>query len=170
MSKTGGNKLTERYGALLFPTMGTCGQYSAAYSLGTLPVKNYTTNEFPDHYRFNGDNLRSYFNGKPRPCYACRLGHCHEIEIKTGPHQGEIVEEAEYEGTVAFSSQIGNNDIDGAEWLNNLNDRLGMDVKEQAFVVGLAIECYEKGVITKKETDGAELTWGNVPCSRDHAA
>ena len=147
---------------IIVPTMGTSGQYSAAYSLGTLPVKNLTANEFPDHYRFNGDNLRAYYNGKPRPCYACRLGHCHEIELKSGPHKGEIVEEAEYEGTAAFSSQIGNNDIDAAEWLNNVNDRLGMDVKEQAFVVGLAIECYEKGVITKHETDGLELTWGNV--------
>ena len=57
---------------------------------------------------------------------------------------------------------IGNSDLDAAEWLNNVNDRLGMDAKEQAFVMGLAIECYEKGLITKKDTDGVELTWGNV--------
>jgi aldehyde:ferredoxin oxidoreductase len=37
-----------------------------------------------------------------------------------------------------------------------------MDAKEQAAVLGLAIECYEKGLITKKDTDGLELTWGNI--------
>ena len=47
-------------------------------------------------------------------------------------------------------------------WLNNVNDRLGMDAKEQAFVIGLAMECYEKGLLTKKDTDGLELNWGNV--------
>ena len=147
---------------MLIPSLGTAGYYSVSHEMGWLPVKNLTANVFPDHPKFNGDNLRAYYKMKPRPCYACRFAHCHEIEIKSGPHKGEIVEEAEYEDLVAFSSQIGNSDIDAAEWLTNVNDRLGMDVKEQAFVIGLAIECYEKGLITKKDTDGVELTWGNV--------
>jgi len=147
---------------MLIPSMGTSGYYSASHELGFLAVKNYTANVFPDHAKFNGDNVRAYYKGKPRPCYACRFAHCHEIEIKSGPHKGEIVEEAEYEGAAAFSSMIGNSDLDAAEWLNNVNDRLGMDAKEQAFLIGLAIECYEKGLITKKDTDGIELTWGNV--------
>jgi len=146
----------------VIPTMGTNGQFSATHDLGFLAVKNLTANVFPDHPKFNGDNVRAYYNGKPRPCYACQYTHCYEIELKSGPHKGAIVEEAEYEGAEAFSSAIGNGDLDAAEWLNNLNDRLGMDAKEQAFLMGLAIECYEKGLITKKDTDGVELKWGNV--------
>jgi len=146
----------------MIPALGTNAQFSAGHDMGFLPVKNLTSNTFPDHPKFNGDQLRAYYQGKPHPCYACRFTHCHEIEIKSGPHKGAIVEEAEFEATAAFSSVIGNTDVDACEWLNNLNDRLGMDAKEQAFTIGLAIECYEKGLITKKDTDGLELKWGNV--------
>lgn len=146
----------------MIPSLGTNAQFSAGHDMGFLPVKNLTSNTFPDHPKFNGDQLRAYYQGKPHPCYACRFTHCHEIKIKSGPHKGAIVEESEYEATAAFSSVIGNTDVDACEWLNNLNDRLGMDVKEQAFTIGLAFECYEKGLITKKDTDGLELKWGNV--------
>jgi aldehyde:ferredoxin oxidoreductase len=147
----------------LLPTMGTNGQFASAHTLGTLPVRNYTTSVFPTAAKFNGDAVRDYYKGKPKPCFACRLAHCQEMMIQSGPHKGEIVEEPEYEPMAAFSSMIGNdNDLDGAVWLANVNDRLGMDAKEQATVLGLAIECYEKGLITKKDTDGLELTWGNI--------
>jgi aldehyde:ferredoxin oxidoreductase len=147
----------------LLPVMGTNGQFASAHSLGTLPVKNYTTSVFLTADKFNGDVLREYYKGKPKPCYACRLAHCQEIMIQSGPNKGALVEEAEYEPTAAFSSMIGNDDdIDGAMWLSNVNDRLGMDAKEQATVLGLVIECYEKGIISKEDTDGLEMTWGNV--------
>ena len=142
--------------------MGTAAFYSAAEETGWLPVKNLTTAVFEDHPKFNGDYIRANYKMKPRPCYACRLAHCHDIELASGPHKGKVVEEPEYEDLAAFSSQIGASDPDAAIWLTNVNDRLGMDAKEQAFVLGLAMECYEKEVITKKDTDGLDLTWGNV--------
>lgn len=147
----------------LIPMLGTNGQLSATYGMGMGPVRNLTGYEWPENEKFDGAGLRAYYNGKARPCYACRFAHCHEIELKSGPHQGAVVEEAEYEGTQAFSCQIGNMaDVDAAEWLNNVNDRLGMDLKEQAWVMGMAMECYNKGLITKKDTGGIDLTWGNV--------
>lgn len=147
----------------VLPTMGTNGQYAGAHALGTLPIRNYTTNEFPTVNKFNGDSLRAYYNGKPKPCYSCRIAHNQDIQIQSGPHKGIHVEEADYEPTAAFSSMIGNDDdIDGAMWLSHVNDQLGMDAKEQATVMGLVIECYEKGILTKDQTDGLEMTWGNV--------
>jgi len=79
-----------------------------------------------------------------------------------GPTKARSWRRPEYEGTQAFSCQIGNNDVDVMEWLNHVNDGLGMDLKEQAWVLGMAMECYNKGLITKKDTDGVDLTWGNV--------
>jgi len=143
-------------------SVGTAGYFSSVEPIGILPVKNLTTCAIPDQPRFAEFYSRANYKNKKRPCYACRFAHCHEIEIKSGPHKGEIVEEPEYEALAAFSSQIDNTDPDAALWLCNVIDRLGMDAKEQAWVIGLAIECYEKGLITKKDTDGIELTWGNV--------
>jgi aldehyde:ferredoxin oxidoreductase len=150
------------WGSLL-PTLGTNGQYASAHALGTLPVRNYTTSVFPTADKFNGDAIREYYKGRPKPCWACRISHCQFVEIQSGPHKGAVVEESEYEVTAAFSSMIGNDDdVDGAVWLGHVNDRLGMDAKEQAVVIGLVMECYEKGLLSKKDTGGLEMTWGNV--------
>lgn len=148
---------------MLIPVLGTNGQLSATYDMGMAPIRNLTGYEWPENEQFNGDAIREYYNGKATTCHSCRFAHCHQIELKSGPHKGKIVEEAEYEGTQAFSCMIGNMDnIDAVEWLNHVNDGLGMDLKEQAFVLGLAMECYEKGLITKEDTGGVDLTWGNV--------
>lgn len=142
---------------------GTCGQYSLQATVGMLPVKNYQTNIFPDHPKFSGESLRANYKLLRRtPCYACRLNHLHDMEFPSGPHKGEVFEEPEYEAMAAFSSMIANTDVDAALWLTHLNDRLGMDAKEQAALLGLAMECYEKGLITQNDTGGVELTWGNV--------
>jgi aldehyde:ferredoxin oxidoreductase len=37
-----------------------------------------------------------------------------------------------------------------------------MDLKEYTFTVSLAMECFEKGILTRKDTDGLDLTWGNA--------
>ncbi|MFC2006520.1 aldehyde ferredoxin oxidoreductase C-terminal domain-containing protein, partial [Chloroflexota bacterium] len=50
--------------------------------------------------------------------------------------------------------------------MSNEVDRLGMDTNEMGWLLGLVMECYEKGIITKKDTDGLEMTWGNVEAVR----
>lgn len=45
--------------------------------------------------------------------------------------------------------------------MTDLYDRLGFDSAEPGCAIGLAFECYNKGLISKKDTDGLELNWGN---------
>ncbi len=143
-------------------SIGT-GYVTVAETTGMLPMKNLTTVAIEDHYAYQDFYNRDNWKLKSRPCYACKLAHCHDMEVSVGPHKGEWVEEPEFESLACFSSQIGNStDPNATIWLAGVNDRLGMCVKEQAWVLGLAFECYEKGLITKKDTDGLELTWGNV--------
>lgn len=42
-----------------------------------------------------------------------------------------------------------------------LCNRYGMDAISIGAVMSFAMECFEKGLITKKDTDGIELCWGN---------
>ena len=50
--------------------------------------------------------------------------------------------------------------------LSDLCDRLGLDVNEAGWSVAFAMEAFEKGVISRKDADGLELTWGNVEAAR----
>lgn len=144
---------------------GTLGTYRMVEAIGALPIKNYTTNIYPDPSRldqFTPEYIRGRFNPKPNPCWACRMHHCHDSVITEGPYEGMVVEEPEFECMSAMGAQIGNMEVASAMMLTNVVDRLGFEMNETGWVVGLAMECFEKGLVSVDETDGLELTWGNV--------
>ena len=59
-----------------------------------------------------------------------------------------------------------NRDVVGAFVLSNDVDRLGFDLNEAGWLLGFVMDCYDRGIITKKDTDGLEMTWGNVEAAR----
>jgi aldehyde:ferredoxin oxidoreductase len=101
------------------------------------------------------------------PCYQCRIAHVKEVTVTEGPYTGFVGEEPEYELLAAWGPQIGNTDLGAVVMLTKEVDKLGMDCNEGSWVVGWAMECFEKGVFTKKETDGLDLTWGKVEAVRE---
>ena len=144
---------------------GTLYLYPLLDKLGLLPIKNYTTSIYPDPAKletFAGPYVRGHFEYDKQPCWACHIQHRRLLKITEGPFAGRIVKEPEYEGLAAWGSQIGQTDVIAAILLNEKADRLGMDCNEASWTIGLVMECYEKGIITEKETDGLEMTWGNV--------
>jgi len=148
-------------------TWGTTNglMFSTISGDGTVPVKNYTTNVYEIEKekveKFAGPYLRSHFESKLTPCWACKQHHCFMVTIPEGKHKGYVAELPEYECFAAFGPVIGGTDVMETMFLANEVDRMGLDGNETGWVLGLAIECYEKGVITSKDTGGIELTWGN---------
>jgi aldehyde:ferredoxin oxidoreductase len=132
---------------------------------GLLPVKNYTTNIHvisPDRLSsYTSQQIRTRFGAKPAPCWACTSRHCHMGEISEGKYAGRIVEEPEFESMAVWSSLVGISDVTVTVALANEVDRLGMDTNEAGWVIAWLMECYEKGIITKQDLDGVEMTWGN---------
>ncbi len=147
---------------------GTLNLFSRAANSGTVLTRNYTTNVYdPGIFaKYTGEYIRGNYSPKLHPCWACPLHHCHELRIPDGPHAGTVVDEPEYEGLTAWGSQIGLSDLNQTLLLDDLNDRLGMDHNEASWVIGLIIECYEKGIITRDDTGGLEMTWGNYDSVR----
>ena len=84
------------------------------------------------------------------------------ITITEGPFKGYVGEEPEYECFAAFGPVIGVTDVTAAIFLSNEADRLGMDANEAGWTLGLAMECYEKGLLTRKDTDGLETHLGKL--------
>jgi len=153
---------TKLAGGLIYQ-YGTGGQVPGNYATGMTPVKNYTTNVFPQINSLSGQTLRATLEISPHPCWACGMAHVKMVKIKEGPYAGFQGEEPELEGLHGWGSEIGNSDLAGVIVLQNLTDRLGLDLNESTWTVGWLMECTEKGIITKADLDGIELTWGNVP-------
>jgi len=144
---------------------GTLGTYRMVEKVGALPIKNYTTNVYPDKEKleqFTPEYIRGRFQPKRNPCWMCQMHHCHDSTITEGPYEGLSVEEPEFECLSAMGSQIGNMEVASAMMLTNVVDRLGLEMNETGWVIGLLMECYEKGLVSKAELDGIELGWGNV--------
>ena len=145
-----------------FYKWGTGGGLSAIYEMGCLPVKNYTTNIFPEHERMNGQYMRTHYKIRSQPCYKCHVAHVKEVTVTEGPYKGFVGEEPEYEQLAAWGPQIGNTDLGAVVMLTKEVDRLGMDCNEASWTIGWVMECYEKGVFSKKDLDGLDMSWGNV--------
>ena len=134
-------------------------------SENVLEVKNLMTNIYdiePEKLeKFRGPYIRSQYKAKPHPCWACRMHHCHMLTITEGPYKGYFGEEPEYENFAAFGPVIGVTDVSVVVFLSNEADRLGIDSNETGWTLGLAMECFEKGLISLDDTDQIDFTWGN---------
>ena len=159
------NTLNGPYGQTAFLEGTVGGVVTGTKVLQNIPVKNYTTsiNPMTDEVldTYTCQNIRTKFNAKPNPCWACTAKHCHMMEVTEGKYSGRVFEEPEYEGMAACSTVIGVEDVTMTVVLASEIDRLGMDANETGWVMAWAIECYEKGLLTRNDTDGLELTWGN---------
>ncbi len=137
---------------------------------GTSLVKNYQTNQFPideeSLNKFHADYIRAHYSPKRNPCWACQMNHCNIITISEGPYAGYVAEEPEAEAVSSWGFLIGNGDSASMIYLANEVDRLGMDTNEAGWVVAFVMECFQKGLLGKKDTDGLEVTWGNVEAAR----
>ena len=145
---------------------GTSHAFEAYGDKGGLPVKNYTSTVFPEYKKFSGTYLRSHFEIKPNPCWACPLHHCHTMKVTEGPYAGYVGEEPDYEQWASWSSVIGQTDPGAAVVLSNEVDDLGMDTNESGWLIAWMMECFEKGILTARDTDGLEVTWGNTEAVR----
>ncbi len=142
--------------------LGTNAVFAPASKGGWLPIKNYTTNLIEDYEKLLPEYTRTHFEIKPRPCWACGLHHVHHVRVTEGPYEGLRAEEPEYECVAAWGPLTGNHEPGAVVMLSNLTDRLGLDVNESGYTVAWVMECYEKGLLTEKDTDGLKMTWGNV--------
>jgi len=141
---------------------GTSKVISGGLSVGDLPVKNYTTNLFPECPKFDGGYTRSHFKVKNNPCLFCSSHHNELMTVTEGRYTGYFGKEPDYEQWAAWGPQIGQTDPGAAVMLSNEVDRLGLDCNESGWIVGWVMECYEKGLLTSDDLDGLEMTWGNV--------
>jgi aldehyde:ferredoxin oxidoreductase len=83
------------------------------------------------------------------------------MEVTEGPYKGTKGEEPEYEALAAMGPLIYQKDPGAAVMLSNLVDDLGLDVNESGYLIAWIMECYEKGLLTKKDLDGIEMKWGD---------
>ncbi len=129
---------------------------------GFLPTRHFTTGVFEHAEEVSGEKLAKEYNVKTRACFSCILPCSRFWVIKKGRYRGKYGEGPEYEPLSAFTARVGNPDVEVALIANDMCNRLGLDVLSTAECISWAMECYERGWLTRDMADGLDLSWGNA--------
>lgn len=130
---------------------------------GCLPAKNFQTGVLPRWLETRGRDLVSkYITRKEGTCYACPIPCFDLVEVKEGKYAGLKVGRGSMPGIVScFGAKCAIDNLPAIWKCKELCQRLGLDYASSAGCVSFAMELFQRGLITKKDTDGLELTWGH---------
>ncbi len=147
-------------GVKFFSKYGTTFGVDNHNELGMLPTRNFRAGVFSEADKI-GKEACLGLRRKRTACRGCPVG-CGAIRRATDErYAGAWTEGPEYETLFALGSQCGNSNLSAIIAADDLCDRLGLDTISTGNAIAWAMECYEKGVMDRTETDGLELRFGN---------
>ena len=142
--------------------LGTPATVRPFYEGGCLPSYNWTTGYFQEGENLTAETLNKTILKGTKGCYACpirckRVVEVDEPGLKVDPAYGG----PEYETIASLGSLCGISDLKYIAKANELCNKYTMDTISTGMVIAFAVQCYEEGILTKEDTDGIELTFGN---------
>jgi aldehyde:ferredoxin oxidoreductase len=141
---------------------GTNAGMEGFYIKGDVPIKNWVQGAWDENIKkLYGPEVTRRILTATSSCRACPIGCGRIIEVKEGEYAGLVGKGPEYETIAAFGPLCLNDNIEAIAKANDLCNRYGLDTISTGAAVAMAMECYEKGLLTSKDLDGLELTWGN---------
>jgi aldehyde:ferredoxin oxidoreductase len=145
-----------------FTRRGTLGTLMDHHTyLGGTNTMNYQYGQFAGKEKIDGEALIRSYLVKTSGCYTCPTRCDRWSEVSEGEFAGTKVGGPEYCTAAAFGSGIGNDNLAAILKGNDLADRYGMDTLDLGGVLAFAFELYQRGILTKDDTGGLELVWGN---------
>jgi len=137
-----------------------------AYSkVGGLPARNFLEGTFPGIDDLSPEAYMSILGSEMSTCHACPVRCKHKVEIKetfnlTFEHYHG--HGPEYEALLSLGPFCWVGDLQAIACANELCTAYGVDVISCGVTIACAMECFEKGLITEKDTGGLKLEFGNA--------
>ena len=142
--------------------LGTAGVVMFQNTTGTLPTRNYNEGQFEGCEPISGEVMYDTVLKERDTCYACVVRCKRVVEINEGPYKvNPLYGGPEYETLATFGSYCGISDLAAVSMANQICNMQGVDTIACGATIAFAMECFEKGIITKEQTGGLELRFGN---------
>ena len=143
------------YGTTAFPEI-----LSAA---GGLPVNNFRRSALGDAALIGGDTYNEILLNKRKGCHACPI-QCKRGVALDDPKYGidSRYGGPEYETIAALGSNLDITNLKAIAKGNEICNRYCMDTISAGMTIAFACECFEEGIITKSDTGGLELKFGDA--------
>ena len=129
--------------------------------IGAHPTKNFHDGQFATADKIGGESLSAKVLQRPKGCFACVIS-CGRVSKVTAPKYKGEGEGPEYESAWGFGSSCLIDDLDAVTKANFICNEYGMDTITMGATVACAMELYDMGLISKEETGGIALEWGNA--------
>ena len=148
-----------------FTKWGTAFSMDMSWVAGDVPTKNWQQGVWEDgepYVKIGGAKMaETILKPHAGACYNCPIRCARWVEIPEGRFKYEGPG-AEYETLGAFGSMLLIDDLEAINWMGEMCNKAGLDTISAGCTIAWAMEAFEKGAITKADTGGIELTWGNV--------
>ena len=149
---------------MLYPTFSKTGSpcvVDVTTAMGILSAKNWSATGQENLIPFLGVDAQDKVIVDRAFCDGCPVG-CSQVKmVKDGPYAGYLSEGPEFETTYSLGSNLGIYSMPPIIAGDRLCDEYGIDTVSAGVAIGFAMELYEKGILTDKDTDGLELKFGN---------
>jgi len=144
-----------------YTTYGSAGDVLETNQWGLLGTHNYRQGQVPDAKEIDGRELQKFVI-KKAGCHRCPVNCKAEIKISDGIHKGFQGGRPEYETVMKMGPLCGLSEPRELLYLTNLCNMLGLDTISTGGVIAFAMELFDRGIITRKDTGGLDLRWGDA--------
>jgi len=140
---------------------GTTKLIQALDSIGGLPTRHFQRGSFEEADAVSGEAIEELYKIKSKACFACTIPCSRFLVVDDPRFPGLRLEGPEYEPLAGSTARVGNGDLALALKCIDLANRYGVDAIALSEVISWAMECYQRGLLSREEAGGLDLTWGN---------
>jgi aldehyde:ferredoxin oxidoreductase len=142
--------------------LGTSRVTTMLSEQGILPTLNFREGSFAEAEAISGETMAKTILVKRGTCYGCFVRCKREVQVGEPYFVDPVYGGPEYETVAAFGSMCGIGDLKAISKANQLSNAYGLDTISTGGLISFAMECYENGILTKGDTAGLDLRFGNV--------
>lgn len=142
---------------------GQAGFVASQNEGGWLPTRNFRQGQFEGAAKIEGVRMAKTMKVRSDTCFSCSVACKQAVKSGAPYHVDPIYGGPEYENTAALGSTCGVDDLEAICKANELCNAYGLDTISTGVTVAWAMEAYERGVLTRKDTGGIDLHFGNAP-------
>jgi aldehyde:ferredoxin oxidoreductase len=129
--------------------------------IGSLPVRNFRDAQFPEIKNIHGGTIKETIRVGMDGCYACPIRCKKVVQLEQPYHVDAAYGGPEYETMAGLGSNCGVGDLNAVAKGNERCGAYSLDTISTGGAIAFAMECFEKGLLTTKDTDGIELRFGS---------
>jgi len=141
---------------------GTNGGLEHISGNGALPTRNFQDGSFEGAKKITGETITETILVGRDTCFACPISCKRKVKVKGRYTVDPVYGGPEYETAAALGSCCGVDDLEAIVYGNQLCNAYGLDTISAGVTISWAMECFERGLLTKDDTGGIELNFGNA--------